>query len=96
MGVLEGPEEYQLVQIGNAARLSDGSVAVVDRGARVVRLHGPHGTFQRALGGPGAGPGEFTDPVSVLVTANDTEVLWDQTLLRPTRSTPSADWQGPT
>jgi hypothetical protein len=91
IGALEGPEEYQFVQITDAARLSDGSVVVVDQGAQVVRLYHPDGTLRKTLGGPGGGPGEFTDPVSVLVTANDTVVIWDQALLRATRFTPFGD-----
>jgi hypothetical protein len=91
LGVLNGPEESQFVEIADAARRSDGSVVVVDQGSRTVRLFGPHGGFRKTLGGPGAGPGEFTDPVSVLVTVGDTVVIWDQARLRATRFTPLGD-----
>ena len=91
IGVLNGPEEYQLVDVADAARRSDGSVVVVDRGAQTVRLYDPQGTFQKILGGPGAGPGEFTDPVSVLIIAGDTVIVWDQALLRVTRFGPQGD-----
>jgi len=91
IGVVSGPEEYQLVEVADAGRLSDGSVVVVDRGAQAVRLYGPDGRFRVALGGPGAGPGEFNDPVSVMVTQGDTMVVWDRALLRTTRFTPRGD-----
>jgi hypothetical protein len=91
IGVLNGPEEYQFVEIADAARRSDGSSVVVDRGARIVRLYDLNGEYQMMLGGPGAGPGEFTDPVSVLVTVGDTVVIWDQALLRATRFAPSGN-----
>jgi len=91
IGALNGPEEYQFVDIADAARRSDGSVVVVDQGARAVRLFDPHGRFQRTLGAAGAGPGEFTDPVSVLVTVGDTVVVWDRALLRVTRFNPRGD-----
>jgi hypothetical protein len=91
IGVRSGPEEYQFVEIADAARRSDGSVVVVDRGARSVRLYDAHGMVQAVLGGPGVGPGEFTDPVSVRITVGDTVVIWDQALLRATRFTPSGN-----
>lgn len=91
IGDLNGPEEYQLIEIADAARRSDGGVVVVDRGARAVRLYDAQGTFLKTLGGSGAGPGEFTGPASVLITAGDTGVIWDPALLRATRFPPAGD-----
>jgi len=94
IGVLTGPESYQFVDIADAARLSDGRIVVVDRGARTVRLFRSDGEFRETIGGPGAGPGEFIDPVSVLVTAGDTIVIWDQGQLRVTRFGPLGELTG--
>ena len=85
IGVLEGAPEYQLVEVVGAARRSDGSLVVADRGSRTVRLYDSRGTFLQTFGGPGSGPGEFTGPASLQVTAGDTVVVWDDALLRVTR-----------
>ena len=85
IGVLNGPEEYQLVDVTAAARQSDGDFVVVDRGARAVRLFDAQGTFVRTLGGPGSGPGEFTSPDRVMITAGDSVAVWDSQLFRITR-----------
>jgi hypothetical protein len=94
IGVLNGPEEYQFVDLAAASRRSDGSIVVVDRGSRMVRAYGPDGVYEETLGGPGEGPGEFTDPGWVLVTNGDTVVIWDQALLRATRFGPGGDLVG--
>ena len=84
IGVLSGPEEFQFVDISAAARLSNGHLVVVDRGSRTVRLFDSEGAFLKTLGGPGAGPGEFTDPGPVLVTSGDSVMVWDNALRRKT------------
>jgi hypothetical protein len=94
IGVLDGSEEYQLVDVASAARRSDGSLVVVDRGSLTVRVYDARGLFLRTLGGPGSGPGEFSDPGPLLVTAGDTMVIWDVALLRVTRFDPSGDLAG--
>lgn len=85
IGALEGPEEYQLVDVADAARQSDGDVVVADRGSRTVRLYDSRGALVRDLGGPGSGPGEFQDPGPVLVTAGDSVAVWDGQMMRLTR-----------
>jgi hypothetical protein len=94
IGVLNGPEEYQLVDVSSAAMRSDGSVVVVDRGARTVRLYDAEGEFLALLGGPGTGPGEFLDPGPVLVTEGDSILVWDQPVYRVTRFGPGGDLAG--
>lgn len=91
IGVLNGPEEYQLVDVSAAATRSDGSVVVVDRGASTVRLYDAEGGFLRTLGGPGSGPGEFMAPGPVLVTAEDSILVWDQPAYRITRFDPDGE-----
>ena len=91
IGVLNGPKEYQFVRIEDGTRLSDGRVVIVDGGAQVVRLYDPRGNFLKTLASSGPGPGEVTDPASVMVTAGDTLVVWDPALLRATRFAPSGD-----
>lgn len=88
IGMLNGPEEYQLVDVSAATIRSDGSVVVVDRGARTVRLYDAKGHFLKTLGGPGSGPGEFLDPGPVSVTVGDSVLVWDQPAYRITRFDP--------
>ncbi len=85
IGVLDGPEEYQLMSVSAAARQSDGDLVVVDRGAHTVRLYDDEGSFVRTLGGPGSGPGEFLAPSQVIITAGDSVAVWDRDLFRITR-----------
>jgi len=94
IGVLNGPEEYQFVEVSAAARRSDGKLVVVDRGSQTVRLYDREGTFIRTLGGPGSGPGEFQDPGQLLVTAGDSVVVWDNALFRITRFDPEGGLAG--
>ena len=91
IGVLDGAEEYQFVDVGYAARRSDGSLVIADRGTRSVRLYGPDGSFLKTLGGPGSGPGEFQNPGPVLVTSGDSVAVWDGALYRITRFDPSGE-----
>ena len=55
-------------------RLSDGSVAVVDRASAEIRIFDASGRHVRSMGQRGEGPGEFTDAFILWVTAGDT--LW--------------------
>ncbi len=60
--------------IRGMGRLSDGSVAVVDRASAEVRIFDASGRHVRSMGQRGEGPGEFTDAFILWVTAGDT--LW--------------------
>ena len=94
IGVLNGPEEYQLMSVSAAARQSDGDFVVVDRGARAVRLYDGEGTFVRTLGGPGSGPGEFAAPGQIMIMAGDSVAVWDDQLFRITRFTAEGELAG--
>jgi hypothetical protein len=59
IGVLDGPPEYQLYQVRGALRLGDGTVVVTNVGTSEIRFYDAEGRFVRAVGGEGAGPGEF-------------------------------------
>lgn len=85
IGVAEGGEAYELFRISAAARQSDGDFVVADGGAHEVRLYDHRGIFVRRLGGSGSGPGEFRDPVQVLIGTADSIVVWDNASYRITR-----------
>jgi hypothetical protein len=91
IGVVEGSQEYQLFEVAAAGRQSDGDIIVADGGSRTVRLYNGDGTFVRTLGGPGSGPGEFQSPVQVVVTLDDSVLVWDAKLLRVSHFDPGGD-----
>ena len=91
MGVLDGSEEYQFVNVLAASRQSDGDLVVLDGGAQSVRLYDAGGKFLRTLGGAGSGPGEFVNPGQVLVTEEDSVIVWDNALFRLTRFDPAGE-----
>ena len=85
IGVLDGSAEYQFYDVAAAARQSDGDIVVVDGGSREVRLYDRQGAFIAKWGGRGSGPGEFQNPVQVLVIPGDTLLVWDDALARASR-----------
>ena len=85
IGVFDGTKEYELFNVRAAARQSDGDFVVVDGGTREVRLYDRDGTYIRAFGGYGSGPGEFRNPTQVLVSGFDDVVVWDDAIFRITR-----------
>jgi hypothetical protein len=48
-----------LFQVVGVHRLSDGSIAVANRGTDEIRFFNPEGEFRSAVGGTGKGPGEY-------------------------------------
>lgn len=74
IGTLEGDGPDILFQVRHAARLSDGSVAVVDGSSREVRVFAETGAHLVSMGGHGEGPGEFRAPWLLWVLPGDT--LW--------------------
>jgi hypothetical protein len=59
IGVMEGPEEYQLFNAVWALRLADGSIAVANGGTFEIRVYDAEGRFVRHVGREGGGPQEF-------------------------------------
>ncbi len=59
IGVLDGPEEYQLFQVRDAVRLPGGGIVVANAGTNEIRYFDDAGTHQRSVGREGSGPGEF-------------------------------------
>ena len=74
IGTLEGDGPDILFQVRHAARLSDGSVAVVDGSSREIRVFAETGAHLVSMGGRGEGPGEFRAPWLLWVLPRDT--LW--------------------
>jgi len=85
VGALNGPEHYQLFNVRAAALQSNGNIVLVDGGTREVRLYDRAGAFVKTLGGRGSGPGEFQEPNQILITTDDSVLVWDDALGRVTR-----------
>lgn len=76
-------------QVGGAALLSDGRVAVLSRGVAKVLVFETSGALSASFGGKGQGPGEFSSPLHLQVLPRDTIVVWDYMFGRISRFDPS-------
>lgn len=77
IGTLDGADELQLTQVGDAVRMEDGSFAILERRAREVRVFGSDGAFRHRFGREGEGPGEFRSATSLHLVPGDTLAVWD-------------------
>lgn len=77
LGLVDGPEELQFYRVFDAATLSDGRIAVVNQGSGQIRIFHPDGSFDRAFGGEGGGPGEFRDVFQLWIGRGDTLIVAD-------------------
>ena len=59
VGGVEADQEYTLSVLGGVTLLPNGNVVVGDRSAPFLKVFGPDGTFLRAVGRYGSGPGEY-------------------------------------
>src|SRR5688572_24224209 len=73
----EGVAETEFQGVVGAVRLSTGEIAVADRGSNQIRYFGPDGTFRRAFGRAGQGPGEFRY-IGTLSRFGDTLAIYDE------------------
>lgn len=80
---------HEFTRVVGAHRLSDGAIAVADRGTFQVRLYAPSGRFRWALGRDGEGPGEFRRLASLARFGGDSLAAFDTRLGRATIITPA-------
>ena len=64
-------------EVGGAAPLSDGRVAVLSKGEASVLVFETSGAMAASFGRIGRGPGEFSAPQHLQVLPGDTIVVWD-------------------
>ena len=74
--------EYDLVQIGDAVRLSDGRIAVFTNATANLRIYDSTGAHLLTTGRSGDGPGEFRAVETVEPVAGDTLLAYDYLLRR--------------
>jgi hypothetical protein len=72
----EGMPEAEFHRVAGAVRLPNREIAVADGGSKQVRYFGADGTFRRAFGREGAGPGEFRS-LGRLIRFGDTLAVHD-------------------
>lgn len=77
IGGAEGDGAAELSAVVGVARLRDGALAVANQATNEIRLFDARGTYLRALGRRGQGPGEF-DRLSQLFRVADTVVGVDR------------------
>lgn len=78
MSIGEGERpEKQFYRVVGVARLLDGRVVVADAGSQKIRLFASDGRFLSSMGGPGEGPGEFTDLKHIAVLAGDSILAYN-------------------
>ena len=68
--------EAEFHRVAGAVRLANGEIAVADVGSSQVRYFAPDGSFRRAFGRAGEGPGEFQS-MGRLIRFADTLALYD-------------------
>jgi hypothetical protein len=80
IGVAEGEEPYQLFEVSDGMRGSDGRLYVLNSSTAELRVFGPDGVFQRSFGRKGSGPGEFRYPTVAWLLGGDSVMVWDAPL----------------
>ena len=71
-----GPLDLRFARIADLAVATDGTIWVVDAGARVVRVFDGTGAFVGTPGGPGSGPVELDAPAMIRIV-RDTVIVYD-------------------
>jgi hypothetical protein len=77
IGELEGDPNYQLYQVYDAHRLSDGRIVVANAGSNELRFYDGKGRFIATTGRKGGGPGEFQGLADVWGLADDSLLTYD-------------------
>ena len=92
VGDNENDEAHWFSYIRGVGRLSDGSVAVVDRTSAEIRIFDETGRHLRSMGRPGEGPGEFNDAWKLWILPGDTLWVGDYRPWRYQVFSASGDW----
>ena len=92
IGEDEGDEHQWFSSIRGAGLLSNGSIVAVDRTSAEVRIYDRNGGHLRSMGRNGEGPGEFSNPFLMWITAGDTLWVGDYRPWRYNLFTPQGDF----
>lgn len=95
-GEEEAEPAYDLLQVSDAVRLSDGGIALINNGTSEVRFYDAAGRHRRTVGRNGEGPGEFRAMETLDRSAGDTLYVYDYLLRRFTSIAPDGTLLGST
>lgn len=89
IGGVEASEPYRLYDVRGAVRLGTGAIVVADFTSKQVRWYDSEGSFVRAVGREGGGPGEFKSILGMWEIRGDSVAVLDfgnarMTVLGPT------------
>ncbi len=93
-GAEEADPAYDLLQVSDAVRLSDGAIALINNGTSEVRYYDATGGHLRTVGRNGDGPGEFRAMETLDRSAGDTLHVYDYMLRRFTSLAPDGTLLG--
>jgi hypothetical protein len=82
IGDTAGGAGQELDRVAGAALLRDGSVVVANSGTYELRFYSAGGTFVRAVGRQGQGPGEFAHIDGLCRIDGDSLLVWDSSQRR--------------
>jgi hypothetical protein len=71
------PEGIIFNRFEDIATDSKNNIYILDRGEKLVYLFDEEGKFQKIIGRPGQGPGEFRRPISIYIDTKDTIYVLD-------------------
>jgi hypothetical protein len=77
IGVEEGDERYMLNQPQDVQVTDDGILYIMDWGDTCIKAYGSEGQYLRTIGREGVGPGEFSTPVYMDISADGKIFLMD-------------------
>lgn len=75
IGEAAGDPDYQFGQIAGLDVTSDGTILVLDNQAQHVKVFSADGVFQRTVGQPGSGPGEFGAGAALLMVGRGDTII---------------------
>jgi hypothetical protein len=92
IGAEDGSDEETLYRVQGARSLDDGRIAIVNSGTDQVRWYRADGTFERAGGRKGRGPGEFDNAFTVHWRPGDTVYVGDYRPFQFLVFSPEGEW----
>jgi hypothetical protein len=85
IGARESDPDDVIGRLASALLLDEGKILVADRQTRIIRVHGPDGSFLYQFGGDGQGPGQLSRSVAVYRGSGDTLVVAHEFTLKYAR-----------
>lgn len=78
IGALQGAPETVFSSVSGLAADGRGRILAIDRDTKELRFYDAGGTYVKAVGGEGEGPGEYTAPNGLVLLPSDSLLVVDQ------------------